>query len=81
MKTDRLLIGRTSAHCFWFMSPNSRCRLIRSGDIEFHDYSMRYREGLPLVLDSVNFHIKKGEKVGVVGTMHHVISALTFLLC
>ncbi|XP_064640179.1 multidrug resistance-associated protein 1-like [Lineus longissimus] len=38
-----------------------------SGEIEFKDYSVRYREGLDLVLKGINVHIHAGEKVGVVG--------------
>ncbi len=39
----------------------------QGGAIEFRDFSMRYRDGLPLVLQNVNFKIRPGEKVGVVG--------------
>lgn len=38
-----------------------------AGAIEFEDVRMRYREGLPLVLDGVSVKIEGGEKVGVVG--------------
>ena len=37
------------------------------GDIEFKDYSMRYREGLPYVLKDMSVKIAAGEKVGIVG--------------
>lgn len=37
------------------------------GEIRFNKVSLTYREGLPLVLKSVDFHIHPGEKVGVVG--------------
>ena len=37
------------------------------GDIEFRDVEMRYREGLPLVLNGLSFRIKGGEKIGIVG--------------
>jgi ABC-type bacteriocin/lantibiotic exporter with double-glycine peptidase domain len=33
------------------------------GAIEFRNVSVRYREGLPLVLDGVNIHIPGGAKV------------------
>ncbi|KAI8612387.1 P-loop containing nucleoside triphosphate hydrolase protein, partial [Chytriomyces sp. MP71] len=39
----------------------------REGRIEFKDLSMRYQEGLPLVLKAVNLTIASHEKVGVVG--------------
>jgi len=38
-----------------------------SGAISFHNYSMRYRAELPLVLDSLNIEIKAGEKIGIIG--------------
>lgn len=37
------------------------------GEIEFKDVEMRYRDGLPLVLNGLSFRIKGGEKVGIVG--------------
>ncbi|RQM29978.1 hypothetical protein B5M09_010142 [Aphanomyces astaci] len=36
-------------------------------EITFTNYSMRYREHLELVLNNVNFTVKGGEKVGIVG--------------
>jgi ATP-binding cassette subfamily C (CFTR/MRP) protein 1 len=35
--------------------------------MEFKNVSMRYREGLPLVIKNVSFKILPGEKVGIVG--------------
>ncbi|XP_065206378.1 multidrug resistance-associated protein 1-like [Planococcus citri] len=37
------------------------------GEIIFHDYKLRYREGLDLVLKGISLTIKSGEKVGIVG--------------
>jgi ABC-type multidrug transport system fused ATPase/permease subunit len=37
------------------------------GDIRFTNTSMRYREGLKLVLDDVSFFIQGGTRVGIVG--------------
>ncbi len=37
------------------------------GVIEFDKVQMSYRPGLPLVLKDVNFAVKPGEKVGIVG--------------
>lgn len=34
------------------------------GVVEFHDYSVRYREGLDLVLKQLSLSVKGGEKVG-----------------
>jgi len=38
-----------------------------NGTIEFDDYSMQYRPGLPVVLKHLRLHIRGREKVGVVG--------------
>jgi ABC-type multidrug transport system fused ATPase/permease subunit len=35
----------------------------QNGEIEFKDFSVRYREGLDLVLKKINVHFKAGEKV------------------
>ncbi len=40
---------------------------VANGRIEFKDVVMSYREGLPPVLNGVNFVIEGGKKVGVVG--------------
>jgi ABC-type multidrug transport system fused ATPase/permease subunit len=40
---------------------------LANGRIEFKDVVMSYREGLPPVLNGVNFVIEGGKKVGVVG--------------
>ena len=37
------------------------------GAVRFVDYSTRYRPGLDLVLRKIDFEIKPGEKIGVVG--------------
>lgn len=37
------------------------------GEIKVRDLSIRYREGLPLVLDKVSFDVSPGEKVAIVG--------------
>ena len=39
----------------------------QEGKIEAHDFKLRYRPNLPLVLKGLNFDIKGGERVGVVG--------------
>lgn len=36
------------------------------GNVEFQDYSVRYREGLDLVLKNLTLSVKGGEKVGTV---------------
>ncbi|GAB7349652.1 hypothetical protein MBLNU459_g0328t1 [Dothideomycetes sp. NU459] len=37
------------------------------GEIVFDDVQMRYRAGLPLVLQGLSMHIRAGERIGVVG--------------
>ena len=37
------------------------------GDIRFENYSMSYRQGLPLILDKFSVTIPAGKKVGIVG--------------
>jgi ATP-binding cassette subfamily C (CFTR/MRP) protein 1 len=37
------------------------------GDVKFVDYQMKYRPGLPLVLNGLNFEVTHGEKIGIVG--------------
>ena len=38
-----------------------------SGQIVFEDVQMRYRAGLPLVLQGLDFRVKGGERIGIVG--------------
>ncbi|KAJ6255815.1 hypothetical protein Dda_9425 [Drechslerella dactyloides] len=37
------------------------------GEIIFENVRMRYREGLPLVLQGLDLHVQGGEKIGIVG--------------
>ncbi|KAL1635190.1 ATP-binding cassette transporter yor1 [Neofusicoccum ribis] len=37
------------------------------GEIVFDNVQMRYRDGLPLVLQGLNMHVLAGERIGVVG--------------
>ncbi|KAK7026478.1 Canalicular multispecific organic anion transporter 1 [Halocaridina rubra] len=47
------------------------------GSISFHDYQVRYRPGLDLVLKSISCKILPGEKVGIVGRTGAGKSSLT----
>ncbi|KAH0556252.1 hypothetical protein GP486_005824 [Trichoglossum hirsutum] len=37
------------------------------GEIVFEDVQMKYREGLPLILQGISLHVKGGERIGIVG--------------
>ncbi|KAK5988916.1 Metal resistance protein YCF1 [Cladobotryum mycophilum] len=50
------------------------------GEVDFKDYSTRYREGLDLVLKNINLDIKSQEKIGVVGRTGAGKSSLTLAL-
>ncbi|KAJ2803884.1 hypothetical protein H4R21_001857 [Coemansia helicoidea] len=50
------------------------------GALEFKDYSMRYREGLDLVLKGLSFSVQPGQKVGIVGRTGAGKSSLTLAL-
>ncbi|KAG0277783.1 hypothetical protein BGZ97_009842, partial [Linnemannia gamsii] len=52
----------------------------QSGAIELKDYSVRYREGLDLVLKDVNVTIQPGERVGIVGRTGAGKSSVTLAL-
>ncbi|KAJ2186808.1 hypothetical protein EV181_003106, partial [Coemansia sp. RSA 532] len=51
-----------------------------AGQIEFKNYSMRYRSGLDLVLNDVSFVAKPREKIGIVGRTGAGKSSLTLAL-
>uniref|UniRef100_A0A671LL09 Canalicular multispecific organic anion transporter 2-like n=1 Tax=Sinocyclocheilus anshuiensis TaxID=1608454 RepID=A0A671LL09_9TELE len=50
------------------------------GNVEFIDYSVRYREGLDLVLRNISLEIKGGEKIGIVGRTGAGKSSMTLCL-
>ncbi|KAK3909098.1 Multidrug resistance-associated protein 1 [Frankliniella fusca] len=52
----------------------------QEGKVDFKDYEVRYREGLDLVLKGINFSVKGGEKVGIVGRTGAGKSTLTLAL-
>ncbi|CAH1793470.1 unnamed protein product [Owenia fusiformis] len=52
----------------------------QEGAIAVDNYSVRYREGLDLVLKDVSFNVQPGEKVGIVGRTGAGKSSLTLAL-
>lgn len=52
----------------------------KTGEIEFQNYSVRYREGLDLVLKGIDCKIRDGEKIGIVGRTGAGKSSLTLAI-
>ncbi|XP_029783715.1 canalicular multispecific organic anion transporter 2 isoform X2 [Suricata suricatta] len=50
------------------------------GDVEFRNYSVRYRPGLELVLKNLSLRVRGGEKVGIVGRTGAGKSSMTLCL-
>ncbi|XP_022599128.1 canalicular multispecific organic anion transporter 2 isoform X2 [Seriola dumerili] len=50
------------------------------GNVQFQDYSVRYREGLDLVLKNLTLSVKGGEKIGIVGRTGAGKSSMTLCL-
>ncbi|XP_053424694.1 ATP-binding cassette sub-family C member 3 isoform X3 [Nycticebus coucang] len=50
------------------------------GEVEFRNYSMRYRPGLDLVLRNLSLRVRGGEKVGIVGRTGAGKSSMTLCL-
>ncbi|XP_010618468.1 canalicular multispecific organic anion transporter 2 isoform X1 [Fukomys damarensis] len=50
------------------------------GEVEFRNYSVRYRPGLELVLKNLNLRVHGGEKVGIVGRTGAGKSSMTLCL-
>lgn len=50
------------------------------GEVEFSNYSVRYRPGLDLVLKNLSMSVKGGEKVGIVGRTGAGKSSMTLCL-
>uniref|UniRef100_V5I844 ABC-type glutathione-S-conjugate transporter n=1 Tax=Anoplophora glabripennis TaxID=217634 RepID=V5I844_ANOGL len=73
--------GETTQEAPWEL-PNKNVSAVwpEQGSIEFKKYAVRYRPGLELVLKGVDFHIKGGEKVGIVGRTGAGKSSLTLSL-
>lgn len=52
----------------------------QKGEVEFRNYSVRYRLGLELVLKDLSLHVRGGEKVGIVGRTGAGKSSMTLSL-
>ncbi|NWR82496.1 MRP3 protein, partial [Furnarius figulus] len=50
------------------------------GELEFVNYSVRYRKGLDLVLKGINLQVHGGEKIGIVGRTGAGKSSMTLCL-
>ncbi|NXH09840.1 MRP3 protein, partial [Bucco capensis] len=50
------------------------------GELEFVNYSVRYRKGLDLVLKGLNLQVRGGEKIGIVGRTGAGKSSMTLCL-
>nr|XP_006125161.1 canalicular multispecific organic anion transporter 2 isoform X3 [Pelodiscus sinensis] len=50
------------------------------GEVEFADYSVRYRKGLDLVLKDLSLRVEGGEKIGIVGRTGAGKSSMTLCL-
>lgn len=50
------------------------------GNVQFQNYSVRYREGLDLVLKNLTLSVKGGEKIGIVGRTGAGKSSMTLCL-
>ncbi|KAJ6660365.1 hypothetical protein lerEdw1_017788 [Lerista edwardsae] len=50
------------------------------GEVQFVNYSVRYRKGLDLVLKDISLNVKGGEKIGIVGRTGAGKSSMTLCL-
>ena len=60
--------------------PDRTGNWVSKGEIELKNISVRYREGLPLVLKNVSFKVEAKEKIGVVGRTGSGKSTLILVL-
>lgn len=68
----------------WTRESNENPRLSEywpeRGEIKFINYSVRFRDGLDLVLNGINIEVASGEKIGIVGRTGSGKSTLTLAL-
>jgi len=50
-----------------YLSENNKIIWPSKGLIEFKNYSVKYRDDTPIVLDNLNFIINSNEKIGIIG--------------
>lgn len=72
--------GETKQEAAWENNAVLPANWPEEGKIQFQDFQVRYREGLDLVLRGINFDVKGGEKVGIVGRTGAGKSSLTLSL-
>ncbi|XP_044734303.1 multidrug resistance-associated protein 1 isoform X4 [Chrysoperla carnea] len=73
--------GETQQEAAWEIAEtNPPASWPQKGEVEFKDYSVRYRPGLEFVLKNLSFTVKGGEKVGIVGRTGAGKSTLTLSL-
>ncbi|XP_014250122.1 multidrug resistance-associated protein 1 isoform X2 [Cimex lectularius] len=73
--------GDTTQEAPWEVTPNIvGPNWPTNGVIEFHDFKVRYREGLDLVLKGLSFKINGSEKVGIIGRTGAGKSSMTLSL-
>ena len=85
-ETNAVSIERINEYCQneeedkWVKDVRPAADWPKEGEIEFIDYSTRYREGTNLVLKNLNFEVNGNEKVGVVGRTGAGKSSMTLAL-
>ena len=90
MESNVVSVERISEYCElvsekeWVRPVNSEPTIPEfwpsNGEVKFDDYSVRYREGLDMVLNSISINIQSGEKIGIVGRTGAGKSSLTLAL-
>ncbi|XP_066905603.1 multidrug resistance-associated protein 1 [Halyomorpha halys] len=73
--------SNTPQEAAWYLTTSTvTAEWPQEGKVDFVDYTVRYREGLDLVLKGIDFSIKGGEKIGIVGRTGAGKSSVTLSL-